>query len=79
MAEEQCDVLVLGGGFSGINAAIAAARSGCNVTLLEKGDSRRSGAAGTGFDHWEMACTNPGCKVSPEEMTRALEEYQKYL
>lgn len=79
MAEEQCDVLILGGGLSGINAAIAAARSGCSVTLLEKGEVRRSGAAGTGFDHWEMACTNPGCKVAPEEMTRALEEEQCYF
>ena len=76
LEEEPCDVLVLGGGLAGINAAIAAARSGCSVIVLEKGEARRSGAAGTGFDHWEMACTNPGCRVSPEEMTRALEEEQ---
>lgn len=76
LAEERCDVLVLGGGLAGLNAAIAAARAGARVTLLEKGDARRSGAAGTGFDHWEMACTNPGCQVTPEEMTRALEEEQ---
>ena len=76
LAEEDCDVLVLGGGLAGLHAAIAAAEKGARVTLLEKGAAHRSGAAGTGFDHWEMACTNPGCTVTPEEMTRALEEEQ---
>ncbi len=32
----ECDVLVCGGGFAGISAALAAARQGKNVTLLEK-------------------------------------------
>ncbi len=33
---ESCDVLVCGGGFAGISAALAAARQGKKVTLLEK-------------------------------------------
>lgn len=33
---ENCDVLVCGGGFGGISAALAAARLGKNVILLEK-------------------------------------------
>lgn len=33
---EQCDVLVCGGGFAGISAALAAARQGKQVILLEK-------------------------------------------
>ena len=33
---DECDVLVCGGGFAGISAALAAARQGKNVTLLEK-------------------------------------------
>lgn len=33
---ERCDVLVCGGGFAGISAALAAARMGRQVTLLEK-------------------------------------------
>lgn len=33
---EQCDVLVCGGGFAGISAALAAARQGRRVTLLER-------------------------------------------
>ena len=32
----ECDVLVCGGGFAGISAALAAARQGKDVTLLEK-------------------------------------------
>lgn len=34
--EKQCDVLVCGGGFAGIAAALAAARQGKRVILLEK-------------------------------------------
>ncbi|MBR6682168.1 MAG: FAD-dependent oxidoreductase, partial [Clostridia bacterium] len=32
----ECDVLVCGGGFGGISAALAAARQGKKVILLEK-------------------------------------------
>lgn len=73
-----CDILVLGGGLAGCNAAIAAAQRGQRVILVEKGNTLRSGAAGTGFDHWEMACTNPGCKVSPEEMADAMIDEQDH-
>lgn len=65
------DVLVLGGGLSGCFAAIAAARKGLSVTIVEKGAVEKSGAAGTGFDHWESACTNPCSKVTPEEIAEA--------
>lgn len=36
MEKYNCDVLVCGGGFGGISAALAAARLGKRVTLLEK-------------------------------------------
>lgn len=62
------DVLVLGGGLAGCFAAIAAARKGKSVVLVEKGAVERSGSAGTGFDHWESACTNPCSGVTPEEI-----------
>ncbi len=78
LQEDYCDVLVVGGGLSGCFAAIAAAQKGKKVTLLEKGGISRCGSSGTGFDHWEMACTNPGSKVDPLEMTLALEEEQDY-
>ena len=35
MQAETCDVLVVGGGTAGFGAAIAAARLGCSVTMLE--------------------------------------------
>jgi len=66
------DVLVLGGGIAGCWAAIAAARKGASVVLLEKGATMRSGSAGSGCDHWESAATNPGSTVSPEELTAAV-------
>lgn len=66
-----CDVLVLGGGLSGCFAAIAAAQKGQSVVLVEKGAVERSGSAGTGFDHWESACTNPCSGVTPEEIANA--------
>ena len=33
---DECDVLVAGGGVAGIAAALAAARQGAKVTLLER-------------------------------------------
>ena len=67
----SCDVLVLGGGLAGCNAAIAAARGGQRVILMEKGAAEKSGSAGTGFDHWESACTNPCSGVTAEEIAWA--------
>lgn len=72
----QSDVLVLGGGIAGCYAAIAAARRGQSVVLVEKGATVRSGSAGSGFDHWESACTNPCSKVTPEEIAEAFVEDQ---
>ncbi|MCH3954636.1 MAG: FAD-binding protein [Eubacterium sp.] len=66
-----CDVLVLGGGLAGTFAAIAAARKGQKVILMEKGTTAHAGSAGSGFDHWESACTNPGCLLTPKEVAEA--------
>jgi succinate dehydrogenase/fumarate reductase flavoprotein subunit len=66
------DVLVLGGGIAGCMAAIAAARNGQKVVLIEKGATKMSGAGGSGCDHWESAATNPCSAVSPEELTHAM-------
>jgi succinate dehydrogenase/fumarate reductase flavoprotein subunit len=65
--EVSCDVLILGGGIAGCWAAIGAARKGARVVMVEKGVTRTSGAGGSGVDHWHAACTNPACKVTPEE------------
>lgn len=72
----ESDVLVLGGGLAGCYAAIAAARKGKQVVLVEKGSTVRSGSAGSGFDHWESACTNPCSEVTPEDITEAYIEEQ---
>ncbi len=72
--EFTSDILVLGGGIAGCWAAIAAAKKGVKVTLVEKGATIRSGAAGSGIDHWEAAATNPCSKVTPEELTLAMVE-----
>jgi succinate dehydrogenase/fumarate reductase flavoprotein subunit len=66
------DILVLGGGVSGCMAAIAAAKSGQRILLVEKGATKMSGAGGSGCDHWESAATNPCSKLTPEELTRAM-------
>jgi succinate dehydrogenase/fumarate reductase flavoprotein subunit len=62
------DVLVLGGGVAGCHAAINAFKGGAKVAVVDKGPVRRSGCSGAGVDHWHAACTNPCCKISPEEM-----------
>ncbi len=74
----KCDVLVLGAGVAGCFAAIAAREKGKEVILVEKGSVIHSGAAGTGFDHFESACTNPGCKISPKEMAEAYVDEQDH-
>jgi len=74
----QADVLVLGGGLAGCYAAIAAARKGKSVILVEKGATKRSGSAGTGFDHWESACTNPCSTVTPKEIAEAYIDEQDH-
>lgn len=68
------DVLILGGGIAGAWAAISARRTGARVAIMEKADTRRSGAGGTGVDHWGYAADNPCSTITPEEMTRALVE-----
>ena len=67
----SCDVLVLGGGIAGCYAAIAAARAGKKVAIVEKGAIERSGSAGSGVDHWESACTNPCSGVTADEIANA--------
>ncbi len=69
------DVLILGGGIAGCHAAISAAQRGVKVAVVDKGAVIRSGAGGTGVDHWHAACTNPCSRVTPEEMVEMLEGY----
>jgi succinate dehydrogenase/fumarate reductase flavoprotein subunit len=61
----QADVLVLGAGPAGCMAAIAAARAGASVILVDKGHPKGAGG-GSGCDHW-LNMPHPGAKVSAEE------------
>lgn len=72
------DILVLGGGLAGCFAAISAAQRGKKVVLVEKGATKRSGSAGTGFDHYESACTNPCSRVTPKEIAEAYVDEQDH-
>jgi hypothetical protein len=65
------DVLVIGGGVAGLQAAINAARLGAKVVVLERAHAKRSGCGGAGVDHWHGAVTNPCSKVTPEQYTMA--------
>ena len=46
------DVLIVGGGLAGANAAIAAAEKGADVVVADKGNIDRSGDIGGGVDHF---------------------------
>lgn len=48
----ETDVLIVGGGLAGLNAAIAAAEHGVSVVIMDKGGIARSGAMGGGIDHF---------------------------
>jgi succinate dehydrogenase/fumarate reductase flavoprotein subunit len=69
--EVVTDVLVIGGGVAGLQAAINAVKKGVKVTVAERGHAKRSGSGGAGVDHWHGAVTNPCSKVTPEMYTRA--------
>lgn len=70
----ETDVLVLGGGIAGSHAAINAARAGGKVVVADKGPTVRSGSGGAGVDHWQLACTNPCSRLSPEQVAGAVHE-----
>ncbi len=72
--EVSADVLVLGGGIAGCQAAINAARKGAKVVICDTASIIISGMGGAGVDHWHNATTNPASKVTPEEITEATAE-----
>jgi len=48
----KTDVLIIGGGLAGTNAAMGAAEAGASVVVMDKGKIERSGDVGGGVDHF---------------------------
>jgi succinate dehydrogenase/fumarate reductase flavoprotein subunit len=69
--EVVSDVLIIGGGVAGLQAAINAAKKGAKVAVAERAHAKRSGSGGAGVDHWHGAVTNPCSKVTPLMYTQA--------
>jgi len=55
----SADVVIIGGGTAGLNAAMAAAQSGAKVLVVDKAHIMRSGAIAGGIDHF-FAYMNTG-------------------
>ena len=53
------DVLIVGGGLAGTNAAMGASQKGASVVVADKGNINRSGDIGGGVDHF-LAFTREG-------------------
>jgi glycine/D-amino acid oxidase-like deaminating enzyme len=67
---ESCDVLIIGGGFTGLSAALELARGGGTVVLLEKGKM------GSGASTRNAGMTLAGLKLSADQL---LQKYEKSL
>lgn len=74
----EADVLVLGGGLAGCYAAIAAARKGLKVALVDKSHIKHSGAGGTGIDHYSCPI-NPASKVDIDSYIASRNEYNNFI
>ena len=62
----SADVLIVGGGLAGVNAAMAAAEKGATVLVADKGNINRSGAIGGGVDHF-LAFLNEGAEWDTQD------------
>jgi hypothetical protein len=65
--ELHCDVCVVGGGSGGIGAAVAAARAGVSVILVEREDRLGGTSTSGGVSSWEPG---PGCAIAREIVER---------
>ncbi|MBP2639824.1 MAG: succinate dehydrogenase/fumarate reductase flavoprotein subunit [Firmicutes bacterium] len=55
----KTELLIIGGGIAGLQAAITAGQEGTSVIVAEKADTRRSGSGANGNDHY--MCYIPEC------------------
>jgi len=74
--EYDCDVAVIGGGSSGFGAALAAARLGCNVVLVEKSDCLGGTSTRGGVNCWEMGAGGTGI---PFDLYKELKKIPKAI
>lgn len=82
----DCDVLVIGGGFAGINAAMAAKAAGSNVVLVDKGRPGYSGLSPWPSSHrWfdadmgDDAAAFKECIMKGSEFTGNADWYQVWI
>lgn len=77
-AELRCDVLVCGGGVAGTMAAVAAARHGAQVVLVERygflGGNATAGAVAQ-FNSWQTAAGRPVVAGLASEVVERLRRY----
>ena len=74
----EADVVILGGGLAGTYAAIAAARKGLSVALVDKSAVIHSGAGGTGIDHFSCPL-NPASKINIDSYLASRNEYNNFI
>ena len=63
----ETDVLIIGAGIAGGLGAVAAAKRGAKVAVVDKSPIKISGSGGAGLDHYNGCVSNPKCTYTPEE------------
>ena len=69
----EADVLIIGAGIAGGLGAVAAAKRGAKVAVVDKAPIKISGSGGAGLDHYLNCFSNPDCTYTPEEYMDILE------
>ncbi len=59
----QTDILIIGGGAAGLNAAITARQAGLDVIVMDKAVIERSGHFAGGIDHFADNWFHAECRV----------------
>ena len=81
----ETDVLIIGAGIAGGLAAIAAAKRGVKVAVVDKAPILISGSGGAGLDHYNGCSSDPNCTYTPEEYMELPEggvvmgDHKKYI
>ena len=68
----RCELAVIGGGSGGFGAALAAARMGVDVVLVERGDRLGGNSVRSGVTAWEMGAGGTGIPFDVYRRLRAV-------